>query len=181
MALLKQVALAVCVLAILCGGVVLRLHAQSRPSTQLSETQVKAAFLFNFMKFVEWPLPDAQTRPYAICIAGPDDVRHALAALLTAAGESGRGFAVRALPEGDDPRECHSVFIAAGEARRTSAIIGQVARAAVLTVGETPSFLREGGIVRLYVNDNRLRFQIDPVGARSARLKVSAQLLSLGQ
>ncbi|MBI4885716.1 MAG: YfiR family protein [Acidobacteria bacterium] len=147
---------------------------------QFDESQVKAAFLFNFMKFVEWPSPDPRSRPLVICVAGPDDVRNALAAIVKQAPATA-GLAVRPLTDGDDPRACHSVFIAASEARRTAEVVERVAGAAVLTVGETSSFLNEGGLIRFYVSENRLRFQIDPVGARVAGLRVSAQLLSLGR
>ena len=95
---------------------------------------------------------------------------------------NGRAIVVRELRDEEDARGCHMVFFdEASDGPRRSGILRRVRDGAVLTVGETNKFLAEGGLVRLYVEGDRLRFQIDSVGVQLSGLKVSAQLLSLAK
>lgn len=151
------------------------------PAQQFDESQVKAAFLYNFMKFVEWQVPRNGSASLVICTTGRGDVNDALEAFVSTRRENGRPVAVRQLASDDDPLACHSVFLAASEPQRSADILARVRNADVLTVGETAQFLAEGGLVRFYVSDNRVRFQIDAVGARVVGLRISPQLLSLAK
>lgn len=148
---------------------------------QLSEHEVKAAFLYNFMKFVEWPQPDDRSAARSICVAGRDPLHEVLETIAQGKQVNGREVVVRQLAGDDDPRECHAIFIVASEASRTASILQRVRYAAVLTVGETRRFVTDGGMVRFYVEGNRVRFEIDPAGAQRAGLKISSQLLSLAK
>lgn len=139
------------------------------------ELQVRAAFLFNFAKFVEWP---AAGRPLVICIAGN-------AALATVAEQTVRGrlvdarpVAVRSLAATRPVDGCDLLYLADLSADDASALLSRV-RGAVLTVGETARFLRDGGMVRVFIEDNRMRFQVNLKQTEAAGLKISSQLLSL--
>lgn len=147
----------------------------------LDEYEVKAAFLYNFMKFVEWPPSDDWSSTLAICVVGRGPFLEVLETIAQGKQANGREVDVRQFLDGDDPRTCHAIFVVASEARQTAAILQRVRHAAVLTVGETRQFLSDGGMVRFYVEANRVRFQIDPAGAQRAGLKVSSQLLSLAK
>ncbi len=166
--------------AILAGVMVLAIAGRGWTGTALDtqaadELQVKAAFLFNFAKFVEWP---ATGRPLAICIAGN-------ATLATVAAQTVRGRLVEARPvevrsiAAARPADgCDLLYLADLSADDASAFLSRV-RGAVLTVGESARFLRDGGMVRVFIEGNRMRFQVNLKQTDVAGLKISSQLLSL--
>jgi hypothetical protein len=152
----------------------------SLAQTPQVEYQIKATFLFNFAKYVEWPNqafphPDS---PFMICLAG-DPFEGAVEQ--TVAGErlDGRPFIVKHIVLGDNVRECHMLYIAASEARRSGEMIGAVRNLPILTVGEPEDFINTGGMIRFTENAHRIRFQINPDAAERASLKVSSRLLRL--
>ena len=148
---------------------------------RLGEYQVKAAFLYNFMKFIEWPSSDTRSAGFVICVVGRDPFYEALEAVVKGKQANGREIVVRQLERDHDPQACHSVFIPDSDSKRSAEILERIRHAAVLTVGEGSRFLSEGGLIRLYIDDNHVRFQIDGAGARRVGLKVSSQLLSLAR
>jgi len=158
------------------------LAAPAQAQQRLNEHHVKAAFLYNFLKFIEWPPSDDRPQSVIVCVVGErDPIIEFLEIVARGKRADGHEMVVRRLRDEDDPQDCHIVFIGVFEARRTADIIKRVGNAAVLTVGETPSFLSEGGIARFYVHDNRVRFQVNSAGATQAGLKISSQLLSLAK
>lgn len=171
-------------LAIMAGAIALSLlctapgGAFEHPNKPgMDADQVKAGFLFNFARFVEWPSPAAG--PLVICVVGDDAFVEILQRVVGGRTVDGRAVAARRLRDDEDPKGCHELFLAAGWRGRTTDLL-QRARGPVLTVGESVQFLREGGIIRFHVEDNRVRFQISRENAASAGLKVSSHLLSLG-
>jgi hypothetical protein len=140
------------------------------------EYQVKAVFLYNFAKFVEWP-PSATTGPLTICIAG----RNPLGTFLddTVRGESvgGRPIHTRIILEPEPG--CHVMFIPDGAA--VGAYLRFSRTAPTLTIGETPAFLGLGGIISFFIEDGKVRFEINPQAAERAQLRVSARLLQLSR
>lgn len=157
------------------------LIAQSVPAQHPQyEFQIKATFLFNFAKYVEWPNqaflgPDT---PFTICLAG-DPFQGAVEQ--TVAGErlEGRPFTVKHIELGDSARECHMLYIATSEARRSAEIIDAVRNLPILTVGEPEDFINTGGMIRFTESGHRIKFQINPDAAERASLKVSSRLLRL--
>ena len=140
------------------------------------EYQVKAAFLFNFAKFVSWQGVPGQT--LVIGVAGDDSFGAILEATVRGKTVGGRPFEVRRFASGDQVQGCHILFVSASENRRFGDLVRQ-AGPGVLTVGEAPQFVREGGIVRFYVEENRVRFQINAKAAEDAGLRIHSQLMSL--
>jgi uncharacterized protein DUF4154 len=150
--------------------------AASAQGATAIEHQVKAAFLVNFAKFVEWP-PSAA--PLVICIVDDDDFARVAIDTIQKKTINGRALAVRAVGRaGDDIHECSLVFVAS-EAGSTGRVLGQIDRQPILTVGESEFFLQDGGMIRLFRAGDRLRFQINAGAAQQRGLKVSSQLLSL--
>jgi hypothetical protein len=147
---------------------------------RIGATEAKAAFLFNVVKFVQWPgLPPNRL---VIGVLAHDSFRRTLQGLVDRKILNGRSIVVRELRSEDDVQGCHIIFFDdASEAPRRGDIIRRVGEAGVLTIGETTTFLAEGGHIRLYVEMERLRFQIDPAGVELAGLKVSAQFMSLAR
>lgn len=145
------------------------------------EYGVKAAFLFNFAKFVEWPA-DAFAAPDAglvMCVAGAGDVDAAVQGTVKGKLVNGRPIEVRRVSDGD-VRSCHLLFVADGRARAAELVEG-ARSASVLTVGETPGFTQLGGVINFTTEDNKVRFEINEDAAKKARLKISSKLLSLAK
>jgi hypothetical protein len=140
------------------------------------EYQVKAVFLYNFAKFVEWP-PSALAGPLTICIAG----RNPLGTFLdeTVRGETvgGRPIHTRIILEPEPG--CHVMFIPDGAA--VGAYLRASRTAPTLTIGETPAFIGLGGIISFFIEDGNVRFEINPQAAERAQLRVSARLLQLSR
>ncbi|MGA3190710.1 MAG: YfiR family protein [Bryobacteraceae bacterium] len=140
------------------------------------EYQVKAAFLFNFLKFIEWP-PTAGDGPWVIGVLGTDPFGQALDQTVRGKIVNGRPVEVRRYSRLSEVKDCNILFIGRAAVGR----IGIPVQPGLLTVGEAPGFLKAGGIVNFQIDDNRVRFEIQPAAARSAGLRVSAQLLKLGR
>jgi hypothetical protein len=144
------------------------------------EYHLKALFLFNFVKFVDWP-SDALAN--AICIGVIGDPRYADALDQTVAGRvlNGRGFVVKRFKSEAEARDCQIVFVTASEKKRTRSILDALRGSAVLTVGEAPGFAEAGGILNFEIIDSKLRFEANLEAADRARLKISSKLLSLAR
>jgi YfiR/HmsC-like len=143
-----------------------------------SEAAVKAAFVYNFTKFIEWPTPIPADAPLTICIAG---TRSELAASLTAlAGKSaqGRMIEVKNNVQGADIESCDVLFLG----QRAHALANYTRRqVGLLTVSDVPDFVQSGGIIGLFNEGDRIRFAISPRNAEAARLKISSQLMKLAK
>jgi hypothetical protein len=140
------------------------------------EYQVKAAFLFNFLKFVEWPVA-ASDVPWVIGILGHDPFAGALEDTVRGKIVNGRRVEVRHFPRAADVKDCNIIFIGRADSQR----LGMPSQPGLLTVGEAPEFLKSGGIINFYLDDNRVHFEIRPEVAHAAGLRVSSQLLKLGR
>jgi hypothetical protein len=153
----------------------------ARAADRLSEYQIKAAFLYNLAKFVQWPASADPSDQLVVCVIGDDFFRGILHHLVRGKSVQAREIDVRGLRKSDDLLACDIAFVSAMEARHTTDILLRVQPAGVLTVGETPEFLRDGGHVRFYVENNRIRVEIDAAGTDQSGLKVNSQLLSLAR
>jgi hypothetical protein len=148
------------------------LHAQ-----QVSlEYQLKAAYLFNFVKFVDWP-SGAASGPLVICVAGRNPFGDTLAETLRGEQVKHRMLATRviSMPEAGG----HVVFLPHGIS--TMPYLRAARSSPMLTVGESPEFIAEGGIVNFIAEDGRIRFQISPGAAARADLRISSHLLRLAR
>ncbi len=137
------------------------------------ETRVKAAFLFNFARFTEWPAATEGAKDFMICVAGNDSTLTVIRDTLQNKEVRGKRPTVRALRTGQDGSGCQMVYFAADEPYSG---FGELP---VLSVGEGLEFPRQGGIVGFHLVDGRLRFAINPGQAKTAGLKISSRLLEL--
>lgn len=148
-----------------------------------SEYQVKAAFLYNFAKFVDWP-GDAfghSNAPLVIGVIGDDPFGGALDQAINGKSIGGRSLAVRRLKWDQDPRSCHILFISSSEQKHLPQIIQSLRGASVLTVGDMGQFNQQGGIINFILEASKVRFEINSRGADQARLKISSKLLALAK
>jgi hypothetical protein len=142
-----------------------------------SELEVKAAMLYNFIKFVEWPQQTGS--PLVIGVGGSSSFAGVLANTVSDRTVQGRPIVVRQTAGAAEMRSCHVVFIAGHDPARGMAAIEALRKNPILTVGETPEFARRGGMIGFVIVDNRTNFEINLEAALRGGLKVSSKLLRL--
>jgi hypothetical protein len=147
---------------------------------QALEYRVKAAFLLNFTKFIDWPVsdPPATDTPFAICISGDDPFGAVLDQIVEGETVGNRKIVVRRL-HGESPRACSLLYVS-GNQKDVSQILKGIGPG-VLTVGEGDSFLDEGGMIAFIIENRRVRFNIDQAAARKSGLRLSSRLLSVAR
>jgi hypothetical protein len=147
------------------------------------EYQVKAAFIYNFTQFIEWPKdafssPDA---PFVIAIVGDDPFDGALDKILASKSVGSRPIVTRHFGSVGDIGPCQILFVSTTADTSLRAVVEKTGNAPVLTVGESEELLSAGGAVRLFLEDGKMRFQINPDVLEAARLKASAKLMQLAR
>jgi YfiR/HmsC-like len=164
----------------LLGVCLLAVVAQAQSAT---EYQVKAAFLFNFARFVEWP-PDAfpsADSALQICVLGEDPFGRDFEQVIVDKTVNGHRIEI-AHPDGiPQARACQILFIAASERAHLPSILQGLKGASVLIVGDTPGFAALGGAINFVLDDSRVRFEINLKAAELAHLKISARLLTVAK
>jgi hypothetical protein len=145
-----------------------------------SDVTVKAALLYNFAKFAEWPaLPSGAA--IVVCIVGDDGIAAALVAMVRGQNISGHALDVRRSPESATWRACHLLFIADAETGRAAESLGGIKTMQVLTVSDGKGFSQTSGIIELYVEGKRMRFAINVDAAGRSGLLLSSRLLGLAK
>jgi hypothetical protein len=154
-------------------------NAQDLPS----EYQVKAAYLFNFLKFVQWPADAFQDSlaPMVIGIVGDDPFGEALPQVVLGKTVQGRDLVIRKYHIGEDLRGSHILFISASEKKRLPQLLAGLHGSSVLTVADMDHFIESGGMIQLLIENSRVRFAVNAGATNQARLKVSSKLLSLAR
>jgi hypothetical protein len=159
----------------LLAGTCLALARPASAEEPSLEYKVKAAFLYNFAKFIEWPAED--TGPLTIAVLGKDPFGSALEQLVRGNTVRNRALVLKHYADVQDLEACHILFISASEAQHLGRILEQLRSAPVLTVSELPLFMELGGIIHFSLEQNKVRFQINLDAAERARLKISSKLL----
>jgi hypothetical protein len=149
--------------------------------SQASEYQVKAAFLLNFTKFIEWPATafDDARSPIAICLLGDDPFDGALNQLVEGEVVNGRKVVVQKVRRAPAPKACQVLFVSRAETDVSRILNGL--GPGILTVGEGEGFLREGGIIAFVLESRRVRFDINQGAASNAALTMSSRLLNVAK
>jgi len=147
------------------------------------EYQIKAAYLFNFLKFVEFP-EDAFADPLApivIGVVGDDPFGSSLPQVVVGKTVQGRDLVIRLYHPGENLRSAHILFISGSERKRIPMILSELHGSSVLTVADTAGFVDEGGMIQFLNENDRIRFAINLDATTRARLKLSSKLLSLAK
>ncbi|MDY6953070.1 MAG: YfiR family protein [Thermodesulfobacteriota bacterium] len=144
------------------------------------EYQVKAAFLYNFAKFVEWPAEASVDDQSAMILAmlGDDPFGKALE---TMEGKKAKGkrVSIKSFARIEDVQKCHILFVSRSEERHLDTILAHLKGQHVLTVGDMEGFAHRGGIIHFITSANRIGFKINVDAAERAGLKISSRLLKL--
>lgn len=147
------------------------------------EYRVKAAFLFNLAKFVDWPqtaFGDKQA-PFVIGVLGDDPFGAELDTTIARKTVSGRAVVVERYREVKDIQRCQILFISQSERPRLDQVMEALRASPILTVSELPQFLRSGGMILLRLEDNRISFEAGADAARKVGLTMSSKLLKLAK
>ncbi len=163
--------------------------AQAGDASDSSEYLVKAGFIYNFAKFVEWPStafaePDS---PIVIGVLGTDPFGEIINHVVEGKKIGARGFVVRRfkwskeLKDSKDFTNCRILFVSSSEKMHFEEVVEAVKGLPILTVGEAPGFAERGGMIRLMLEDNRVRFEVNVEAAHEGNLNISSRLLTLAR
>ena len=139
--------------------------------------EVKAAYLYQFGKYVEWPSDPRTGAPFAICILGQDPFGLALDDIVKGRLLSDRPVTIKRIIGASELQDCRILFISRSEDDRLLAILKELSGRTVLTVGEGLQFTRRGGMVGFTTDSQKIRFAVNLAAAEAAQLRVSSQLL----
>lgn len=151
------------------------LHAQSKPS----QYEVKAAYLYNFGKYVSWPAKSAER--FNICVLGTDPFGETLDSLVEGERLTGKPVVVRRLQSPQDVASCHVVYVGTSDEERMSAVVAAATRENVLTVSDVARFLDRGGMIQFVNEGDRIRFSVNLARAQRAGLSLSSELLKVAK
>ena len=164
-------------------GILAAAFVAAAGAEQVNENNLKAAYVYNLAKFVEWP-PQAfhdAADPISICVLGESPVYSALAGAVGGERIDGRKLTVSQYGAIQQMGNCHLLFIASSESRHLRAILQDPKTSGMLTVGEAAGFLEEGGAVNFRLEDNRVRMEVNMNAVEQRKLRISPQLLSLAR
>jgi len=163
---------------LIVSALLARAPATAAEPLPLAEHQIKALYLFNFTKYVEWPASSNAT-PFTIGISAAPDVKNDLLDITRGKHVQGREIVVRTITTAQDVEACQLVFIGTTDKARIAALLQMAQDAVILTVGDAEGFLDLGGMVNFVRQENKLRLEIGLDAVQRARLVMSAKLLAV--
>lgn len=148
---------------------------QSKPE----EYQVKAVYLYNFGRFVQWPAAATSNEAFTVCILGHDPFGAVLDTTLSGESIDNLKLVAKRISSPRDAAACHILFISSSESARTREILARVEKSPVLTVSDVPGFTANGGMIQFVLKENKVRFEVNLAAAEKAGLSFSSQLLKV--
>jgi hypothetical protein len=169
-------------IALIAGwGMMLSFPAVRLLASRPTEFEVKAAYLYNFGRFVEWPsqVSSNSANEFPICILGRDPFGKALDSTIFGEKIEGRAVVARRISAPGEATVCRVLFISSSEDKQVKVILSTLGNLSVLTVSDIPEFLDDGGMVQFVLTDQKIRFKINLSATRQAGLHLSSQLLKV--
>jgi hypothetical protein len=182
----RRVRAAIAILPMLLAA--MALNAQNTSGS--AEYLIKAGFIYNFANLVQWPSssfaqPDS---PIVIVILGEDHFGTTLDRALEGKKVNARPFVIKRAKSISElqrtlgpQKDCQILYVSSSEMPHLSDAIQMLKGIPVLTIGETPGFARNGGIINLILEDNKVRFEVNVAAAKEADLNISSRLLALAR
>lgn len=154
--------------------------AQGKPTL---EYQVKAAFLFNFTRFIRWPATayTSPAAPFVIGIAGTDPFGNYLDDLVNDEQLDGHRIQVKRYADGQDIDGCQLLFINLNDQAKEKALLAQISHQNILTVSDADDFIKAGGMLHFYKEENKVKMEIKLAAVKAAQLDISSKLLQLAK
>jgi hypothetical protein len=147
-----------------------------------AEPALKSAFLYNFVKFTDWPVdalpPDS---PFRLCVFGDEAVAAALEQTVKDRQVGGHSLTVVPVQVDGALSSCHLMYVTGLDHRRSATLIERLKAAPVFTVSDLDGFAAFGGVGQLFVDNGKMRFALNPVSAQRARLRISWKLFALAK
>ncbi len=158
-------------------------QARAEAQPQASEAEVKAAYLYRFATYVEWPAKafTSPEEPFMIGVIGADDVEAQLAVIVRGRRMGTHPIAVRAMHEGDDVKGVQLLFVAAGQSDRLPAIVQAARAAGALVVTESPGALEQGSEINFVPIGDRIGFEVSLASAQRSGHRISSRMLALAR
>jgi hypothetical protein len=146
-----------------------------------TEYELKAAYLYNFGKFVRWPstVAVAPGEPFLICVLGQDPFGSTLDSTVQGESIDGKRLAVRQVSNLTDAGKCRVLFISTSEERHLDTILSELSKRPVLVVSDIPDFVNRGGAIGFVKQGEKIRFQVNLVATEKAGLILSSDLLKV--
>lgn len=164
--------------ALLCAAALLSATTRDLQAQRPSQDEVEAAYLYNFGKFVRWPAAGDQG-PLTICIAGQEAFEKTVDRLVTGEQIDHRPLEVRTVDRPDAVAGCSILFIGAADRAHADEYLKATAGKQVLTVGEAPDFLEQGGMIEFVPVEDHVRFSVNLDAANRGRVGLSSELLKV--
>lgn len=165
--------------ALMISLLVFESSVQAPATDSVPEYEVKAAMLYNFALFVEWPKEASAGSFLTVGVLGDDPFGESLESTFRGKTVQGREIRVRRFAKLEELQPCEILFIAQSERKRMPEILGALGRTSVLTVGDMKEFTELGGMFGFRIEQKQVRFEINLEAAQRAGLKVSYKLLRL--
>jgi len=155
-------------------------RAQGKPPL---EYQIKAAFLFNFTRFIHWPASAyaSADAPFVIGIVGDNPFGNYLNDLVIGEQADGHSIIIRHYPDGVDISGCQLLFINTSSPAKLKALLSSAVQQNTLTVSDVNNFINLGGMVRFFKEDNRIKMEVKLAAVKAAQLEISAKLLQVAK
>lgn len=169
-------------LAVRASIAILLLTPMPGAAQDVTEPALKAAYIYNFAKFTDWPADVMPAgKPLLICVLGDAAIGDALARAVKGRALAGHITEVsQSAPDG--PRgACHILYLSGVTASQAATLVAGLRDAPVLTISDVEGFTQLGGIAQFFFEDGQLRFNVDAGSARRARLQISSRLLALAK
>jgi hypothetical protein len=146
-----------------------------------TDYEVKAVYLFNFARLVEWPSATevSKSESFAICVLGQDPLGPALDSVVAGENIGGRAVTARRISKAQDSRPCQVLYISPSEEGQLKEVLTVLDKARVLTVSDIPQFSRRGGMIQFVTDNNRIRFEVNLANTTDAGLTLSSELLKV--
>jgi hypothetical protein len=147
-----------------------------------SEYHLKAAFLYNFAKFVQWPSGtfNSADTPIILCIYGLDSFKEALDTIENKLIRN-RRLMIKKSPHSKEVKQCHILFVSSSESKNVSDLLSLTKNLPILTVSDIKGFSDHGGMIALIKKDNKIRFDVNLDAAEGSNLKINSHLLRLAR
>lgn len=161
----------------------LAVAAGSRPLAvaQVPEHEVRAAFVYNFTKFIEWPAAAVPPTAFHICVVGDNRLSQSLLAMVKDETVQGRPIALVAPAAESDVTNCQILYVGQGEAVRGRRALNAARQLPILTVGDSPRFLDDGGAIRFVIEGDRVKFDVNLPAVERAGLSVASAVLRVAR
>ena len=168
--------------ALVCAGAALAPDLPVRAADDPLEYRVKAAFMFKFASFVNWPASRFATpdSPVELCVLGSEGFSEVLEDTVSGKTAAARPLHVRRIEQVRELSDCHVAYVLADSTAQSERLLAQLAGRSILTVYEAPATI-SAGVVRFYLEDRRVRFEINAAAAEREKLQVSSKLLAVAR